>query len=250
MVTKRVLLVYRKESETSEPHYERYEVPVKQGMNVLEALFYIQDHYDSTLAFRYACRGAICGACGMTINKFPRLACKTQISRLKSEKVLKILETEFGDTSDWDEETEILVEPLPNMDIIKDLVVDMNSFWKFYKEVQPYFIREWNDKQPESKQTPQEIKKIEQMIYCILCGLCWTCPVKEDNKKYLGPAAIAKSYRFVADTRIRKEAMDSIIKRITEKDGVPACQKLYVCNKVCPKGVMPGTAIRYLREMK
>lgn len=249
MVNERVFLVYRQKTINSEPYYERYTVPVKPGMNVLEALFYIQDYYDSNFAFRYACRGAICGSCGMTIDKFPRLACKTQISRLKGEKVPEIPELKFGDTSNWIKDKEILIEPLPNMKIIKDLVVDMEPFWQFYREVQPYFIRNWNDVQPESKQTPEDIKIIEPLIYCILCGLCWTCPVKVEDKKYLAPASLAKAYRFIADTRISSKARDSIINRVLKEDGVPACEKFYVCNKVCPKGVMPGTAIRKIREL-
>jgi len=161
----------------------------------------------------------------------------------------KALPQELFPDVEWDKEKEILIEPLPNMEIIKDLVVDMEPFWKFYSEVQPFFDREWNDSAPESLQSPADAKSIENLIYCILCGLCWTCPVSGRNKNYLGPAALAKSYRFVADTRISEERREEILDRVKQADGVPACEKIYACNRVCPKGVKPGTAIRALREI-
>lgn len=241
-------LIYRN-SGKGKIRYERYEVPVLRGMSILEALFYIQDHYDTTFAFRYACRGAICGSCGMTVDKVPILACRQQVSTVKTIKnPINLPEFYFGDHSDWDSENEILIEPLPNMTVLKDLVVDMEPFWKFYKEIEPYFTREWNDIAPESTQSPNEMKKIERLVYCILCGLCWACPVSNKNKNYLGPTQIAKAERFISDTRISKETQEKIIKRVLKNDGVPACEKFFVCNRVCPKSVMPGTAIKNIRD--
>jgi len=241
-------LVYRN-SGNGKVRYERYEVPLSKGISVLEALFYIQDHYDSTLAFRYACRGAICGSCGMTINKVPSLACRVQISGIKKTKEPKNLpEIKFGDLPKWDQENEILVEPMPNMEIIKDLIVDMDPFWKFYREVEPYLDREWNNNSSESYQSPLEMKKIERLVYCILCGLCWACPVNSENSNYLGPAQLAKADRFINDSRANAEQQRSILNRVLKEDAVPACQKYFVCNRVCPKNVMPGTAIKDIRD--
>ncbi len=249
MVIKQKFLVFRKNPNES-PRYERYEVPLKPGMSILEALFYIQDHYDSNFAFRYACRGAICGSCGMTIDKFPQLACRTQVAAVKSaKKPPKLPELTFGDVpTDWNEETEILIEPLPNMDPVKDLVVEMEPFWKFYEEVQPYFKREYNDVQPESLQSYEDARSIEHLVYCILCGICWTCPVNATNINYLGPTALAKAHRFIADTRVDDEHRGNIVKRVSNDDGVPACEKHFICNRVCPKGVKPGTAIQNIRK--
>ncbi len=243
---KQKFLVYRKKPN-EEPKYEKYEIPIRKGMTILDALFYIQDHLDSTLAFRYACRGAICGSCSVTVDKYPQLACRTQITVVKTQTVPKLPEITFGDVSEWDEDNEILIEPLPNMPVIKDLVVDMSPFWNFYKEVQPYFSREWNDTSPESKQKPEEARSIEHLVYCILCGLCWTCPVNKEDKNYLGPAALAKVYRFILDTRFSNEKRSEKIQRAWEEDAVPSCQKLFACNRVCPKGVRPGTAIHKIR---
>jgi len=243
-------LIYRKKQNQEENFYQRFEVPVKSGMSILEALFYIQDHFDSSLTFRYSCRGAICGSCGLTIDKFPQLACKTQIISIKSvQKPPKLPELNFGKKpNDWDIENEILIEPLPNMTIIKDLVVDMEPFWNFYEYVKPYFTREFRDTQPESLQSPEAVRSIENLVYCILCGICWTCPVNSKNDRYLGPAALAKAYRFIADTRLNQNHRSKILYQVTIKDGVPACEKYYICNHVCPKGVRPGTAIKDIRE--
>jgi succinate dehydrogenase / fumarate reductase iron-sulfur subunit len=239
MVYKQKFLIY----------HDRFEVPVSKGMSVLEALFYIQDYVDSTLSFRYACRGAICGSCGMTIDKVPLLACRTQVSAVKtSKKTNNLPEFNFGDLPNWDQETEILVEPLPNMKILKDLVVDMKPFWKFYREVKPFFKRDWKDNTPESTQSPPQMRKIEHLVYCILCGLCWACPVSKKNPNYLGPAQLAKAKRFISDSRLSEGKKKSMIIRIQKEDAVPACEKYFVCNRVCPKGVMPGTAIKKLRD--
>jgi len=248
MVEMQKFLVYRQQPG-GKPEYERFEVPLKPGMSILDALFYIQDHLDSNFAFRYSCRGAICGSCGMTIDKFPQLACKTQVARVKDQKPPRLPELKFGDVPDnWNEETEILIEPLPNMKVIRDLVVDMEDFWKFYGEVQPYFVREYKDEQPESLQEQEDARSIEHLVYCILCGLCWSCPVNATNPHYLGPTALAKANRFIMDTRLDDEHRETIVKRVSEKDAVPACEKHYVCNRVCPKGVKPGTAIRNIKE--
>lgn len=241
-------LIYRN-SGYADIHYDKFEVPLSKGMSILDALFYIQDYLDSSLAFRYACRGAICGSCGMTIDKVPLLACRTQISTVKTEKKpVNLPEFKFGSSFVWDSENEILIEPLPNMNILKDLVVDMKPFWSFYKEVEPYLTREWNDIAPESSQSPNQIKKIERLVYCILCGLCWACPVSKENSEYLGPAQLAKADRFIRDSRILEERQKSVIMRVLKGDAVPACEKFFVCNRVCPKGVMPGTAIKDIRD--
>jgi succinate dehydrogenase / fumarate reductase iron-sulfur subunit len=219
MVDKQKFLVYRK-SLGEAPHYERYNVPLKPGMSILEALFYIQDYLDPSFAFRYACRGAICGSCGITIDKFPQLACRTQVTAVKSiKKPPKLPELTFGEVpADWNEDTEILIEPLPNMDVVKDLVVEMDPFWKFYEEVKPYFAREYNDVQPESLQSFEDARSIEHLVYCILCGICWMCPVNATNPDYLGPAALAKAYRFIADTRVEDTHRNTIVDRVSKND--------------------------------
>jgi succinate dehydrogenase / fumarate reductase iron-sulfur subunit len=178
------------------------------------------------------------------------LACKTQISSVNEiiqpiEKFIRSKNIDFiyGDVPEWDREHEILIEPAPNMRVIKDLVVDLEKFWNHFREIEPFFTREWNYKQPESKQSPEQMERIERYVYCILCGLCWACPVSNKNPNYLGPAQLAKASRFVYDSRIQHEKQNSIVSRVMKEDGVPACERYFICNQVCPKNVMPGTAI-------
>ena len=248
MVEKQKFLIYRN-SGKEDIHYDRFEIPIVKGMSILDSLFYIQDYFDSHLAFRYACRGAICGSCGMTIDKVPLLACRTQLTTVKTaKKPVSLPEFKFGSHPDWDQDNEILIEPLPNMTVLKDLLVDMKPFWKFYREVEPFFAREYNDKVPESSQSPNQMKNIEHLVYCILCGLCWACPVNSRNENYLGPAQLTKADRFIGDSRISGERQESILSRVLKNDAVPACEKFFVCNRVCPKGVMPGTSIKDIRD--
>ncbi|MFW9876466.1 MAG: succinate dehydrogenase/fumarate reductase iron-sulfur subunit [Candidatus Thorarchaeota archaeon] len=248
MPEKQKFLVYRN-SGNGNIYYDKFEVPLSKGMSILEALFYIQDWYDSQLSFRYSCRGAICGSCGITIDKVPLLACRIQVAKVKtSKKPMNLPEFNFGNHPNWDTEAEILIEPLPNMTVLKDLVVDMNPFWRFYKEVEPYFTSELNDIAPESTQSPFQMKKIERLVYCILCGLCWACPINKKNPNYLGPAQLAKADRFIRDSRISDSKKNAVLSRVLKDDAVPACEKYFVCNRVCPKGVMPGTAIKDIRD--
>jgi succinate dehydrogenase / fumarate reductase iron-sulfur subunit len=248
MLETQKLLVYRNSGDGN-IHYDKFEVPLSKGMSILETLFYIQDYFDSSLAFRYACRGAICGSCGMTIDKVPLLACRSQVSTVKtSKKPANLPEFRFGNDSDWDPKTEILLEPLPNMTVLKDLVVDMDPFWKFYREIEPFITTKWNDEAPESLQSPKQLKSIEKLVYCILCGLCWACPVTKENPNYLGPAQLAKADRFIRDSRISDNHQELILERVLQEDAVPACDKYFVCNRVCPKGVRPGTAIKDIRD--
>ncbi|MBU4220512.1 MAG: 2Fe-2S iron-sulfur cluster binding domain-containing protein [Euryarchaeota archaeon] len=129
-----------KRSNGEKVWFDTFEIKPKPHMSVLEALFQIQDELDSSLSFRYSCRGAVCGSCAMLINKKQRLACRTQVSEIIGERVLTISpygpiakpEIKMGD--------DILIEPLPNLPLIKDLIVDMGPFFKHYEAVEPGFV--------------------------------------------------------------------------------------------------------------
>jgi succinate dehydrogenase/fumarate reductase iron-sulfur protein len=123
----------------------------------------------------------------------------------------------------------------------------MDNFWRFYEEIQPYFTREYKDNAPESIQSPEQMNTIERLVYCILCGLCWSCPVNAKNPHYLGPAQLAKAKRFIHDSRNTDKHRKEILERILKNDGIPACEKFFICNTVCPKNVMPGSAINDIR---
>lgn len=241
------LKVWRSGKDGKDARYETYDVRTKPGMSVLEALFAIQDEFDDSLGFRYSCRGAVCGSCAMTINREPRLACRTQVAKVAGMKRLGLKEFPGLDRSEpWAADAEIIVEPLPNLRIERDLIVDMTWFYEAYRKMNP-----WLDTSEEekgfSKMLPEEVTNLEKFANCILCAACYgACPVCEKDRAYVGPAALAWSYRFLGDPRESRKA--DKLSAAGEKSGALGCEFIYNCVKVCPKNVAPAMAIRKLRD--
>ncbi len=219
---------------------QEYEVEPGPGLTVLDALFQIRDELDGTLAFRYSCRGAVCGACAMSINGIPRLACRTQVADLQKEVATALVPFRPPVAIGSDAQA-IYIEPLPNMMVIRDLVVDMAPFFERYRSVRPYLrsVLEDNDAGPRMEQ--KKVLQLEAYTNCVLCACCTSaCPVGEAEPDYLGPAALAKLYRFHIDPR--EEVLDRL--SLAEgPNGWDACKFHNKCNKVCPKGVRPNQAI-------
>jgi len=212
------------------PYFSHFKVPVKKGMTVLEGLHYIKEHFDSTLAYRYSCRMGICGSCGMFVNGFPRLACNAQILHLSS--------------------TRIEVKPMPNHDLIKDLVPDLSKFIDNHRRSMPHLIR--RDKNEQEKpvseyfQSPEELIRYIQFAYCLKCGLCVAaCPTAATDPSYRGPQALAAAYRYNADTR--DEGAEERIAAVSGPHGPWRCHFAGACSEVCPRGVDPALAIQLLK---
>jgi len=239
--------VWRSGKEGAAARYETYEVEPRRGMNVLEVLFEIQDHKDDSLAFRYSCRGAVCGSCAMMINREIRLACRTQVHMIGKYRPMGLKPfPPLVRQVDWDPSREVLIEPLPNLPILKDLVVDMARFYEHHRAVKPYL----EDKEPERPVliSPQVSEKLDKWANCILCGACYgACPVCYKNQRYVGPAALAWSLRFVDDPRSSAETLERL-SLVKHPDGVPACEWYYNCVRACPKSVAPAAAIRILKN--
>lgn len=211
----------------NKPYFQTYKVRIHKGETVLEALLNIQDEKDGSLSFRYACRSAVCGSCGVTINGAIALACKTQLHSI------------FGD--------HVLIEPLPNMTIIKDMVVDLEPFWKTYEMIKPWLHEEEIVPEKERLVSPESMKNIDQYINCILCACCYgACPVLGRNEEYLGPAAIAKLFRFLEDSRDKRDL--DIIERFNNEKGIWACDTVFRCIDACPKDVRPTDGIAGVRR--
>lgn len=244
--------VFRYDGENTD--YDVFEVPEKKGQTVLDALFYIQENLDDSLSFRYSCRGAVCGSCAMLINKVPRLACRTQINELLKGK----LEVEIDHYKALDDgidlkENEILIEPLPHLPVLRDLIVDMDLFFQYYKEIEPIFNPK--DDQPDKERLMDStgVHELEKYTNCILCASCFgACPVNGEMKEYKGPASLAKLYRFYIDSREGEN--EYRLKKADKEDGWWACEFHKNCYKVCPKNVPPNLAIgqarRKLKELK
>lgn len=249
------LKVFRFDRKNGESRYDTFEIEPLSEMTVLSALFKIQEELDDSLAFRYACRGAVCGNCAMLINKVPRLACRTRVETLlKGEGKVKLRPFPgMEETVSWDPRNEILVEPLPSLPKIKDLIVDMDKFFEFYREVRPTLKPTSGPPERERLMTPEAVKELEKYTNCILCAACVSsCPVSGKSEDFLGPAALAKLYRFHIDPRETGDASRLIL--ANSKRGWWGCEFHANCKAVCPKGVPPiegiGKARKEIKELE
>jgi succinate dehydrogenase / fumarate reductase iron-sulfur subunit len=241
--------VLRTDLDSNVSQYDTFEIDIHPGMTVLEALFYIKDNLDDSLAFRYSCRGAVCGTCAMLINKVPQLACRTQVEKLLKGMDLPELAPypAIEKREDWDPENEILVEPLPHLPIIKDLIVDMDGFFEVYREMEPVFQPMDKDPEKERVMDPAKVSELENYTNCVLCAACYgACPVVGEDIDFKGPAALAKLYRFVIDPREERE--EYRLKLVDKPSGWQDCEFYTNCKKVCPKGVTPNIAIGKARQ--
>ena len=212
------------------PRWQEFRVPGNTGMTVLDGLWKIKEFQDASLAWRASCRMGICGSCGMMINGRPRLACNTQI-------------TELGDGP-------VQVAPLPNFEILRDLVPDLSSMFDAHAALSPFIIRPEDEASPaqtiELAQTSEEMERYLQFSYCIKCGCCVAaCPTCATDPVYSGPMALAQAHRYNADTR--DDGFASRLETLSSEKGPWRCHFAGECSNVCPKGVDPGKAIQLMR---
>lgn len=209
------------------PRFETYEVLLREGMTIQQALFEIQERESPSLAFRYSCRGAVCGSCGVMVNGRPDLACRVQLSR-------------FADH-------EIVLEPLPNLEVIKDLIVDMTPFWEKYEAVRPWLIAATPTDDKERIQSIRQRAIYDRGVNCILCACCYgACPVLARDGRYIGPAALAKLFRFLADSRDSRTLSD--LAPLDNEYGLWGCDTILSCIDACPKDVRPTDGIAAARR--
>jgi len=209
------------------PYFQEFLYQTEESKSILEALMDIRNEQDCTLAFRYSCREAICGSCGMVINGDFSLACRSIIETLKSSL--------------------IVIEPLPNLEIQKDLVVDMEPFWEALHNIEPFLHPQEEVLENGHRIEEKEMEKIDQFINCIMCGCCYSaCPVASRDEKYLGPAALAKLFRLVKDPRDKRPY--SSWTKVNTEGGIWGCDTIFRCNEVCPKKVRPADGIVALRR--
>lgn len=241
--------IFRFNEKLSKPYYDNFEFEPSNGMTVLGALFHVQQKFDDSLSFHYSCRGAVCGTCAMLINKVPRLACRTQLKPLMDGDLRIPLApySAIEETIEWNPEEEVLIEPLPHLPVKKDLIVDMDKFFNYYKLIEPVFKTSDPDPEKERLMDPEEVKELELYTNCILCAACFgSCPVDGSKSDYLGPAALAKLYRFYIDPREMDH--ESRLKLADKPEGWWDCEFYGNCRRVCPKNVPPLIAIAKARE--
>ncbi|MBI5378745.1 MAG: succinate dehydrogenase/fumarate reductase iron-sulfur subunit [Nitrospirae bacterium] len=211
------------------PRYDRFRVPLRRGMTVLEVLLHLHQWVDGSLAFRLSCRSAVCGSCAMRINGRHTLACMTQVSE-----VLKTAPI-------------VIVEPLENLPLLKDLVVDMGTFWSKMDAVKPWQDPTAPSPEGERLQSPMELDRIERESTCIHCGACVSsCTVLEVDPRFLAPAALAKAKRHACDSRAESAGTPWDV--LNGPGGIWDCTRCMECVHACPKDVRPMEAILELRR--
>lgn len=206
---------------------EAFCVQPRKGMNLLEALLRIQDEDDGTLSFRYSCRGAVCGSCAMLVNGQLVLACRTPVESL------------MGKT--------VLIKPLPHFPVIRDLIVDLSPFFDYYGKINLRLQGKPISSPLEYKMNEDDRREIDPYVNCILCGICYGgCPAFGRDPQFMGPAILAKAYRFFADPRERR--FEEILGTVDGQTGVWGCNTVFKCVRVCPKQVPPTDAIVKMRR--
>ena len=220
---------YDPEVEAPESYWADYQVEVDQYTTVLDALINIREDMDGTLSLRCSCRSAICGSCAMRVNGHAALACKTRVTQISPE----------GE--------DIVIEPAGVMPVVKDLVVDMTPFWDKVKAVEPWLQPVGPEPEGEYLAPNEDMLHLAGVMDCIMCGACVSdCTVLEVDPDFLGPAALAKAYRFVADPRDGED--DYRLGGLSQQTGIWDCTRCYECVEVCPKGVAPMDRIMALRD--
>jgi succinate dehydrogenase / fumarate reductase iron-sulfur subunit len=215
------LRIQRFNPETdARPHFQEYTIDAEPTDRVLDALMYIKDRLDGTLAFRKSCAHGVCGSDGMVINGQERLSCKTLIQ----------------DVADGDGAV-VTVEPLKHLPLLRDLIVDQDQFFSRWRSVKPYLMVEEKVEEKERLQSPEEREAFDDPTKCILCASCYSaCPIlDEENLRFIGPAAVAQAARFVFDSR--DQGFEDRLDVLDHPDGVWACRSHFECTRVCPRDI-------------
>ncbi|MBD2090541.1 succinate dehydrogenase/fumarate reductase iron-sulfur subunit [Microcoleus sp. FACHB-1515] len=227
------------------PRVQSYSLDVEPGNTILDCLNRIKWEQDGTLAFRKNCRNTICGSCAIRVNGRSALACKENIG----SEVARLQQIAQDRHQPVAEVPTIAIAPMGNMPVIKDLVVNMQSFWNNLKAVDPY-VSTQSRQIPEREflQTPAERDRLNQSGNCILCGACYSeCNARTVDESFVGPHALAKAYRMVADSRDDQTEI-RLDQYGTGTAGVWGCTRCYYCNTVCPMDVAPMDQIGKIKQ--
>jgi succinate dehydrogenase / fumarate reductase iron-sulfur subunit len=209
---------------TLETRYQEYTLELNETTTVLNALEELKGDQDGTLTFRQSCRSAICGSCAMKISGRTRLACKTHVGAVARDGVIELA-------------------PMANQPVIKDLVIDIRPFFRKVHQIKPY-LQDGPEK--ATKVDRSSYDQVNHVTQCIMCGCCYSdCTMKEVSEAYIGPAALAKAFRFVSDPREGQKS--ARLQELSEPGMMWSCTRCSMCIESCPKDVKPMEAIVKLR---
>jgi fumarate reductase iron-sulfur subunit len=216
---------------TDSGRFQRFAVPRRPNQTVLDVVTEIQREQDPTLSYRFACRVGMCGSCAMTVNGRPRWTCRTRVSAVSTSGAA------------------LRLEPLRNFAVVKDLAVEMTTFFDKWRDAKGYFepgaapARDFAVVPPA---TPAR-RAADAGIECIGCGICYAaCDVVAWDRAYLGPAALNRAWTLVNDVRdaARAERLDAV----AGDGGCQACHTHMSCTSFCPKGIAPTYSIAGLKR--
>jgi succinate dehydrogenase / fumarate reductase, iron-sulfur subunit len=222
--------VYRWDPDSGEnPRLDTFEVDMdKCGPMVLDALIKIKNEVDPTLTFRRSCREGVCGSCAMNVDGTNTLACIKDCKDIKGD---------------------VPVYPLPHMEVVKDLVPDLKNAYAQYAAIEPW-LKTKTPPPPDQErlQSPEERAKLDGMWECVLCFCCTTsCPSYWWNSdRYLGPATLLQSYRWIADSR--DEETGERLDDLEDPFRLYRCHTIMNCTKTCPKNLNPAQAIGEIKQ--
>ena len=227
-MTQVTLKLFRYNPETdTKPHYDTFTVEAEPTDRVLDLMENVKGYQDGSLSFRRSCAHGVCGSCAMRINGQNRLACKTLVKDLGSNK--------------------ITVEPILGLPVLKDMIVNMDPFFNHYKSVMPYFINDDPAPAQERIQSIEERERFDDTTKCILCGACTTsCPSFWSNDQYVGPAAIVNAHRFIFDSRDKGAA--ERLQILNDQFGVYRCRTIFNCTVACPRDIQITQAIGEVKK--
>ena len=243
--------VYRYKRGDGRERFDEFDVPVGPHMTVLDALHWIQLHLDPSLSLRHSCMHASCGTCGIQVDGREELACVCSLE---------------------DRGAEVTVEPLANLPILTDLVVDMTGFFERFPHAHP--IIRASEAPADSNGEPDgqhaEVTLATELTLhhhplhhlhraappasdfmrledCIECGLCLSaCPVASTSHEYVGPAALAAAERLLEEPRgVRR---DDVLAWASRPEGVWRCHVGLECTQACPTNAIPAERIMALRR--
>jgi succinate dehydrogenase / fumarate reductase, iron-sulfur subunit len=246
--------VRRFQPESGEgPYWQEFRLELEESLSVLDALLEARALHDGSLAVRCSCRAAICGSCGVKVNGQSTLACKTKVQDAQNQAdraagltaAEAVEERRAGVRS-----APIVVEPMGNMPVIKDLVTDMEStHWEKIRRVTPWLIPAGPEPEREYIVPPESMIDVTQSMACIQCGACVSaCLSMEADPDFIGPAALAKAYRFVGDPR-DSQRRERLYDLAEDPHGIYDCTHCFACIDACPKGVAPMDQIMRLRRL-
>jgi len=226
------LKIQRYNPETDErPYFQSYSVEVNPAERLLDALIHIKRYQDGSLGFRKSCAHGVCGSDGMRINGKNRLACKTLIKEVAEKD---------GDL--------VTLEPLRYLPVQRDLIVDQTDFFAKYRSVKPFLINDEPVDAKERIQSPAQREQFDDTTNCILCAACYSaCPILKKTPDFIGPAAIAQAFRFLADSRDRGSAARLDV--MDQPHGAWACENHFECTKCCPRSILITKRINQVKKM-